>query len=82
MQMKKQYIIIIFMIFCTLALSSIWEIFEYIASIVFKEDVQNVLTTGVRDTMEDIIASLISCGLFQIMYVLKKEKLNNIVKCH
>lgn len=73
---------IIFMIFCTLALSSIWEIFEYIASVVFKEDVQNVLSTGVRDTMEDIISALISCSLFQIAYVFKNEKLNNIVKCH
>ena len=71
----------IFMLFCTLALSSLWEIFEYIASIVFKEDVQNVLTTGVRDTMEDIIASLISCSLFQIIYVFRKEKIDKIVKC-
>ena len=49
--------------------------------LVFKEDVQNALTTGVRDTMEDIIASLISCGLFQIIYVFKKEKIDKIVKC-
>lgn len=72
---------IIFMLFCTLALSSLWEIFEYIASIVFKEDVQNVLTTGVSDTMEDIISALISCVLFQITYVFKREKIDYIVKC-
>lgn len=72
---------IIFMLFCTLALSSLWEIFEYIASIVFKEDVQNVLTTGVSDTMEDIISALISCVLFQITYVFKRGKIDYIVKC-
>lgn len=72
---------IIFMLFTTLALSSLWEIFEYIASIVFKEDVQNVLTTGVSDTMEDIISALISCVLFQITYVFKREKIDYIVKC-
>lgn len=73
---------VIFMLFCTLALSSFWEIFEYIASIVFKEDVQNVLTTGVSDTMEDIISSLISCILFQIIYVFEGERINHIVECH
>lgn len=72
---------IIFMIFTTLALSSLWEIFEYIVSIVFKEDVQYALTTGVSDTMEDIISSLISCSLFQIIYVFRKEKIDKIVKC-
>lgn len=72
---------VIFMIFTTLALSSLWEIFEYIASIVFKEDVQYALTTGVSDTMEDIISSLISCSLFQIIYVFRKEKIDKIVKC-
>ena len=42
--------------------------------------VQDVLKTGVRDTMEDIIACLISCILFMIVYAFKSNKLENIVK--
>lgn len=72
---------IIFMVSCTLTLSSLWEIFEYIASIIFNEDVQNVLATGVSDTMEDIIASFIASILFTVVYALKKDKINSIVKC-
>jgi len=71
---------IIFIISITLALASLWEIFEYIASIIFKDDVQNVLKTGVRDTMEDIIASLISSIIFVITYAFKRNKLDKLVK--
>ncbi len=77
---KSMVFTIIFMLFCTLALSSIWEIFEYISSIVFKEDVQNVLTTGVSDTMEDIIASFIASIIFSVTYTFKKKKIDSIIK--
>lgn len=71
---------IFFMVFCTLALSSFWEIFEYISSIIFNDDVQNVLTTGVSDTMEDIIASFIASIIFSTVYVFKRKKIDSIVK--
>jgi len=71
---------IIFMLSITLALASLWEIFEYINSIIFKDDIQQVLKTGVRDTMEDIIAALIASVLFVFTYILKKDKLDLIVK--
>ena len=77
---KNKIFNIIFIIALTLCLASFWEIIEYISSIIFKEDVQDVLKTGVRDTMEDIIVCLISCILFMIVYAFKSNKLENIVK--
>lgn len=72
---------IIFIFAMTLALASTWEIFEYVSSIIFKTDVQNVLKTGVRDTMEDIIASLGASLIFVVVYVFKRKKINELVKC-
>lgn len=71
---------IIFMISLTLFLASVWEIFEYISSIIFKSDIQNVLKTGVKDTMEDIIASLTASVIFVITYITNKDKINKLVK--
>ena len=71
---------IIFIVACTLSLASFWEIFEYISSIIFNDDIQNVLTTGVRDTMEDIIASFFASIIFIIFYMLRKDKVNILVK--
>ena len=53
----------------------IWESFEFICNILFKTDPQNVLTTGVTDTMKDIIIALIGSLIvsFKLSYdVLKK----------
>lgn len=78
-QNKSIILNIILIIAITLALATSWEIFEYFSSIIFKDDVQNVLKTGVRDTMEDIIASLMASILFIFTYIFNKQKINNIV---
>lgn len=57
------YILII-----TLALSALWEIFEFINSKIFSLDVQHVLTTGVNDTMKDIILAFLGSLLFSTFY--------------
>ena len=82
-KMEKKNIIfnIIIILSITLALASIWEIYEYIASIIVKDDIQLVSKTGVSDTMEDIIASLIASIIFVITYIFKRNRLNEIVKC-
>lgn len=78
---KKNIIFdIIFILSITLALASFWEIYEYIASIIVKDDIQLVSKTGVSDTMEDIIAALISSIIFIIAYIFKRDKINEIVK--
>lgn len=78
---KNKVFNIIFMISLTLALAAFWEVFEYISSIIFKDDIQLVLKTGVSDTMEDIIASFIASMLFIVVFILKKDKVNSLVEC-
>jgi len=78
---KKNIIFnIIFMISITLALSSLWEIFEYISSIITKDDVQHVMDTGIKDTMEDIISSFICSIIFTIVYKFKEDKIYKIIR--
>lgn len=64
--------------FCsvTFALSTavIWEIVEYALSYLLGNDCQNVLTTGVNDTMQDMIVCLIGALLFLIPLVLYYRK--------
>lgn len=63
-ELKKR----ISIIFITLALASLWEIYEYTCSIFFDIDPQEVLTTGINDTMQDIIVALIGSILVSIFY--------------
>lgn len=46
--------------FCfSMTVAGLWEIYEYFLSFVWPTDPQNVLTTGVGDTMQDMIVCLI-----------------------
>lgn len=47
-----------------------WEVFEYIASILFDVDPQKVKLTGINDTMKDIIVALLG----GIIIVIKRRK--------
>lgn len=67
---------IFYILILTLAASALWEIFEFINSIIFNLDVQHVKETGVNDTMEDIILAFLGSILFSIWYcyVIKSNK--------
>lgn len=67
---------IIFILSFTMFLASIWEIFEYSGDIIFEKDAQKVLTTGINDTMKDMICALIGSIIVIIWYLF--EKTNNI----
>lgn len=43
----------------SMAVACFWEIFEYAINFILHNDPQNVLATGVNDTMQDIIACLL-----------------------
>ena len=81
-KIEKENIIfnIIFIISITLSFACFWEIFEYFSSMIFKNDPQDVIKTGVKDTMEDVIAALISSILFVFLYIKNRNKLNKLVK--
>ena len=60
----------VFIISITLAVASMWEIFEFTNSKLFYMDPQRVIKTGVNDTMYDIIVAFLGsiivsfCNLF------------------
>lgn len=59
----------LFIIAFVLMVASLWEFFEYFSDILFHKDAQNVLTTGINDTMKDMIAAFLGSCLFSVMYV-------------
>lgn len=81
---KKKYFIIISTLCFTLAVASLWEIFEYSSNILFGGDAQKVVKTGVNDTMQDIIVALIGsvfvCLIYGFYSTLKIFDFTNSVK--
>lgn len=65
---KHPWFNILFMILVTLAIASLWEFFEFTNDNIFGKDAQKVLTTGVDDTMGDMIAAFIGSVLLSILY--------------
>ena len=58
---------IIFTIAFTFMVASFWEVFEFLADSIFGRDAQNVLKTGVTDTMKDIICAFLG-GIVCLVY--------------
>lgn len=65
---RNKFFSIIYMISFTLAIASLWEIFEYTANILFGGDAQKVAQTGVNDTMQDIIVAFIGSLFVCLIY--------------
>jgi len=59
---------ILFILSFSLLIASAWEIFEYLASVFFGVDPQKVVTTGVHDTMGDIIIAGLASILCSLLY--------------
>lgn len=69
--------IAIFSVSFSLAVAAIWEIIEYLINFIAKNDPQKVKTTGVNDTMLDIIVCTIGSLFFLIpiyLYFYKNKK--------
>lgn len=65
----------VFSVAVSIAVAGLWEISEYFVSILFGTDPQNVLTTGIHDTMQDMIVCTIgSLILFVSMYFYYRRK--------
>lgn len=67
---NKKYLFfnLLFILAFTIMIAGLWEYYEYICDQLFGKDAQNVLTTGVADTMQDMIAATIGSILVMIMY--------------
>ena len=70
---------VIFILSFVLMIAVFWEFFEYFNDNIFGKDAQNVLTTGVDDTMKDMVAAFLGSILFSIMYVYEEKSGNNTI---
>lgn len=61
---KKYLFNVIFILGISCTIAGFWEYFEYISDYIFNKDAQNVLTTGVNDTMQDMIVATLGVLLF------------------
>lgn len=69
------FITLLFVLGFTFLISGLWEIFEFTTDKLFNKDAQNVFTTGVNDTMKDIICAFLACLFILLSYAY--EKINN-----
>lgn len=63
---------IVFILFSSLAVASLWEFFEFTADRLLGGDAQRVLESGVTDTMTDMICAFLGSILFCLIYRFKK----------
>lgn len=64
----------LFMIIFTVAIASFWEFFEYTSDLLLHGDAQKVLTTGINDTMQDMLCAFASSTMCSILYCLHGKK--------
>ena len=76
---KNMFFDILVIISLTLAVAAFWEIFEYVASFYFQMDPQKVLTTGVSDTMGDIIVAFLGSILVSMCYYFENKYNYNLL---
>ena len=69
---------IIYIILITLSVAVLWECTEFTIDKILGTDTQKVLTTGVNDTMKDMICALIGSILYSIYYLYSLSKKSNI----
>lgn len=69
---KSIWFNIFFMIAFSLMIASLWEFFEFTSDSILKGDTQHVLTTGVGDTMKDMIVAFLGSILTAIYYAYEK----------
>ena len=64
----------IFVLATTTLGAFLWELFEFTGDYLFNRDAQNVLTTGVSDTMFDMLLALLGAVVVILFYVYKKKR--------
>ena len=67
---KKDHIFtILFVIAITLSIASLWEFYEFTFDNLFNKDAQNVVSTGVNDTMWDMIMAFFGSLVVIVEYI-------------
>ena len=76
---KKDIIFnVIYILLVTLSVAVLWECTEFTIDKTLGTDTQKVLTTGVNDTMKDMICALAGSILYSIYYLYSLSKKSNI----
>ena len=77
---KKSIIFnILFILGISFIVACAWEIFEFASDKIFGKDAQNVLTTGVDDTMKDMIVAVLGTILYCILYSYEEKENKKII---
>ncbi len=70
---KNIFFSTLFIICFSLMIASLWEFIEFGAFVFLKMDVQHHLTTGVFDTMEDMLVAFLGSIIISILHLIKKQ---------
>lgn len=74
---KNKWFNSLFIICFTLMVASLWEFVEFGSFVFLKMDVQHHLTTGVFDTMEDMLVAFLGGMIVSISYLLENKVSKN-----
>lgn len=66
---KHSFFCFIFILCFSTLVASMWEYMEFFGDKIFGKDAQNVLTTGVDDTMKDMIVAFLASILYGILFL-------------
>ncbi len=72
--------VILFMILFAVSISAFWEFFEFFSDKILGGDTQYVKSTGVSDTMEDMLIAFLGSILFSIWYYIKSIRDEKFMK--
>lgn len=80
---KSNWFIPVFVILFSVGVAGFWEFFEYLSDMITGGDTQHALTSGVDDTMGDMIVAFFASVLFAIYYIYqvhfaKKNKIKEL----
>lgn len=74
---ENKYFNAFFIIAFTLMIASLWEFIEFGSFVFFKMDVQHHLTTGVFDTMEDMLVAFLGSIIVSTLYLIESKASKN-----
>jgi len=69
---KNPFLEVLFLLSFSALVAVSWETFEFVSDQIFGKDAQNVVTTGVSDTMMDMIVALLGCMTTLFAYFIEK----------
>lgn len=76
---KNVLFTILFVVGITLSIAALWEFYEFTSDFIFNKDAQNVLTTGVADTMWDMLMAFFGSILVCFQYFVEIKYNKNLV---